>query len=111
MRICGSVFGTLLVVAAGGFLCYRTNKVYTYPLIALGVNLVCSIVKVCRIRSTFDTIKDITEFEWLFSLFADLSVWAVMFVLSVALLIGSAIVFLLMLICNIVIKSQTTKKA
>lgn len=109
MRICGPVFGTIAVTGAGGFLCSRTRQVYTYPLIALCVNLICSVVQVCQIRSSFDTVRDIAGFEWLFDMVADLSLWAVMFVLSIVLLIGNAIVFLIMLICNVVIKSKFSK--
>ena len=109
MRLLGPVFGTIVVVAAGGVICYRTKTVYTYPLIAVAVNFICSIIQIIRLRSAFNTfemLSDIIELRWLAEMIADMSMGAITTVMGIVFLVGSGLLFVLMLICNTVVKHK-----
>ena len=109
MKLLGAVFGTIVIIAAGGFLCYRTKKVYTYPLITVAFNFICSIVEIIKLRKTFNTLEslsDIIELRWLAEMISDMSMSAITIVMGIVFIVGSGLVFTLMIICNTVVKHK-----
>ena len=111
--LCGPIFGTALLIAAGGVICYRTKHVFIYPLISLAFNFIRSIVTVIQFRVNFGKLGDITnsivEVDWLVDMFADMGVWAITTALSVVMVLGTAFVFLLMVICNVIVNHCSNK--
>lgn len=113
MWLCGPIFGTVLLTAAGGILCYRTKRPFFYPLIAFAFNFIRSIITVVRYRisfSRFDSIIDFAEWEWIADAFADMGEWAITTIMAFSLVIGSALILLIMVICNVIVKHCSEKK-
>ena len=106
LKFFGSVFGAAVVVAAGGWLCWRTKKVYTYPLITLVFNFICSIISVVSISSSIDTWLEKIKLDALANLAAEFGAWAITAALSIGMMLYCGFVFLLMIICNFIVKKQ-----
>ncbi len=106
LKVCGAVFGTIIIIAAGGFLCYRTKRVYTYPVVTLIFNFIYSVISVVRISASVDRFLDMVKLDILANLAVEFGTWAITVAISICMVIYCAIVFLLMLVCNIVVKKK-----
>ena len=106
--LCGAVFGPLFVIAASGYIYYKSKRFWLYPLLVLAGNGVYWIVNIIR----FSNLPDINNSgadvftEFILNLVLQMGEWLIGVVVLVVGLIACAWVFGLMILCNFIVKKK-----